>query len=134
MRINKMTTVKLMLLTALSCMAVSCAGVVAALLVRELLNEEAPKRTWTGTVRDTEGQGVGGVLVQVRAEVSGDDDVLSYSDETDFNGEYQIGYRWNEKVNYSIRVVFQEQVLTEQQVGKIQLGDQQTDFVIDPPV
>ena len=133
MRLNMTTTIKLLLLAGISSLAVSCAGVVAVLLVRELLNEEAPKRTWTGRVTDTEGQGVGGVLVQVRAEVSGDDDVLSYSDETDFNGDYQIGYRWNEKVNYSIRVVFQDQVLTEQQVGKISLGDQQTDFVVDPP-
>ena len=76
---------------------------------------------------------MGGVLVQVRANVSGDDDTVSYSDETDFTGAYQIGDRWNEKVDYSIRVVFEEQVLFEEQVGKIELGDQQKDMVVALP-
>ena len=111
-------------------LATSCAPVVAALLVRELLNDQAPKRTWTGTVTDTTGAAVGGVLVQVKAEVSGDTDNVSFSDETDNNGDYQIGYRWNKDVNYTIRVVFQDNVLAEELVGKVELGDQVTDFVI----
>ncbi|MEZ5339626.1 MAG: carboxypeptidase-like regulatory domain-containing protein [bacterium] len=129
----KSTSIKLLFLAGLLSVCASCGAAVAALLIRELLNDEAPKRTWTGTVRDSEGNGIGGVLVQVRAEVSGDDDTISYSDETDFNGEYRIGYRWNEKVDYSIRVVFEDQVLTEQQIGKVELGDQSTDFVVTPP-
>ncbi|MCB1188664.1 hypothetical protein KDL29_16000 [bacterium] len=125
--------IRILFLAGLLCFATSCGAALAVLLVRELLNDEAPKRTWTGTVRDAEGNGVGGVLVQVRANVSGDDDTVSYSDETDFTGAYQIGYRWNEKVDYSIRVVFEEQVLFEEQVGKIELGDQQKDMVVALP-
>lgn len=110
----------------------SCGAAIAALLVRELLNDEAPKRTWIGNVTDSEGAAVGGVLVQIKAEVSGDKENVSFSDETDNNGDYRIGYRWNKDVNYTIRVVFQDEILAEQFVGKIELGDQTTDFVLPP--
>jgi hypothetical protein len=76
----------------------SCSTIVAALLINELLNDEAPKRKWTGTVTDTTGEPVGGLLVQVRAEVEGDDDTLSFSDTTGLDGKYEIGYRWHEDV------------------------------------
>ena len=36
-------------------------------------------------------------------------------------------------MDYSIRVVFEEQVLFEEQVGKIELGDQQKDMVVALP-
>jgi hypothetical protein len=108
----------------------SCGAAIAALLVRELLNDEAPKRTWIGNVTDSDGAAVGGVLVQVKAEVSGDTDNVSFSDETDNNGDYRIGYRWNKDVNYTIRVVFQDEVLAEQFVGKVELGDQTTNFIL----
>jgi len=114
----------------LSILLTSCGAAVAALLVRELLNDEAPKRTWQGTVTDSTGAAMGGVLVQVKAEVSGDSDTVSFSDETDFNGDYNIGYRWHNDVNYTIRVVFEDEVLAEKLVGKVELGDQVLDFVI----
>lgn len=111
-------------------LACSCETVVATLLVRELLDDSAPKRSWSGRVVDTKGEAVGGVLVQVRAEVSGDEDLLSFSDETDNSGEYEIGYRWHKDVNYTVRVVFEGQVLAEKFEGKIELKDQETDFVL----
>lgn len=114
-------------LLALAC---SCETVVATLLVRELLNDEAPKRKWTGHVVDTSGNAVGGVIVQVRAEVNGDNDLLSFSDETDNKGEFEIGYRWHKSVVYTIRVVFEGQTLAEKNEGQIELKDQETDFVL----
>lgn len=128
----KSISLRIMLLAGIMAFAASCAGVVAALLVRELLNDEAPKRTWTGSVLDDQGAGVGGVLVQVRAEVSGDDDQISFSDETSFDGSYRIGFRWHKDVNYTIRVVNNDVVLAEQLIGKIELSDQMTDFVVNP--
>jgi hypothetical protein len=59
-----------------------CAAGVAALLLYQLLDDEAPVRTFTGTVRDASADPVGGVLVQMKAEVAGDDDVLHFSDTT----------------------------------------------------
>jgi len=111
-------------------LACSCETVVATLLVRELLNDEAPKRKWTGKVVDTSGNAVGGVIVQVRAEVNGDDDLLSFSDETNNLGEFEIGYRWHKSVVYTIRVVFEGQTLAEKNEGQIELKDQETDFVL----
>ncbi|MEZ5339625.1 MAG: carboxypeptidase-like regulatory domain-containing protein [bacterium] len=127
-----MRAISLMLLSlfCMAALATSCETVVAGLLVRELLNDEAPKRKWTGRVVDTKGEAVGGVVVQVRAEVNGDNDLLTFSDETDNSGEYEIGYRWHKDVNYSIRVNYEGQTLAENFEGKIELKDQETDFVL----
>jgi hypothetical protein len=115
-------------------MLTSCSTIVAALLVRELLNEEAPKRTWSGAVRDTTGSPVGGLLVQVRAELEGDADFLSYSGTTNLDGEYQVGFRWHGDVSYSVRVVHEGIVFAEEHFGRIELQDMQTDFVIQGSV
>jgi hypothetical protein len=112
----------------------SCSTIVAALLVRELLNDEAPKRTWSGVVRDTTGSPVGGLLVQVRAEIEGDPDFLSYSGTTNLDGEYQVGYRWHEDVSYAVRVVHEGVVFAEEHFGRIELKDMETDFVIQGSV
>lgn len=111
-----------------------CSTIVTALLINELLNDEAPKRTWTGTVTDTTGEPVGGLLVQVRAEIEGDDDILSFSDTTGLDGKYQIGYRWHKEVEYTVRVVFDSVVFAEEFIGQIELKDQVTDFVIQGAV
>ena len=39
-----------------------CSTVITALLINELLNDEAPKRNWSGVVRDTTGEPVGGMV------------------------------------------------------------------------
>ncbi|MFO7697138.1 MAG: hypothetical protein R6X16_08275, partial [Anaerolineae bacterium] len=41
--------------------ASGCAGVAGALLINELLDNQAPERTWSGTVSDSNGQPVDGV-------------------------------------------------------------------------
>jgi hypothetical protein len=111
-----------------------CSTVLTALLVNELLNDEAPKRTWSGTVRDTTGEPVGGMLVEVRAELQGDDDLLHFSDTTDMDGEYRVGYRWHKDVNYGIRVVHEGVVFAEEQFGNIELKDMETVFIIQGAV
>jgi hypothetical protein len=107
-----------------------CATALAGLLVYELLDDEAPVRTYTGTVRDTNGDPVGGLLVQMRAEVVGDSNVVHFSDTTNLDGDYTIKFRWNEDVNYSIRVIHEGTVYAEESLGHLPLQDQQQDFTI----
>ena len=59
------------LIAAAAMLAASCTAALAGLLIYQLLDDEAPTRTWTGTVSDMAAEPVGGVLVQVRAEVAG---------------------------------------------------------------
>lgn len=108
-----------------------CATALAGLLIYELLDDEAPVRTFTGTVRDASDEPVGGLLVQLKAEVAGDDDVLHFSDTTTLDGEYTIKFRWNEDVNYTIRVIHDGTVYAEEVLGKLPLQDQQRDFTIE---
>ena len=110
--------------------ASGCVAGVAALLVYELLDDEAPVRTWTGTVTDTNTDPVGGVLVQVKAEVAGNDDVMHFSDTTAQDGTYTVKFRWHEDINYTIRVVGDSAVYYEELVGKVLLVDREQDFVI----
>jgi len=110
--------------------ASGCATTLAALLVYDLLNDEAPVRTFTGTVRDSNGDPVGGLLVQMRAEVVGDSNVVHFSDTTNLDGEYTIKFRWNEDVNYSIRVIHEGTVYAEEVLGHLPLQDQQRDFTV----
>ncbi len=119
------------LIAAAALLAASCTAALAGLLIYELLDDQAPTRTWTGTVSDTESQPVGGVLVQVRAEVAGKDDFMNFSDTTNLDGEYTIKFRWNRDVLYSIRVVHEGSVYAEESVGEIELADRQLDFTID---
>lgn len=119
------------LAVAAAVLAAGCTAALAGLLIYQLLDDEAPTRTWTGTVSDTAAQPVGGVLVQVRAEVAGKDDFMNFSDTTNLDGEYTIKFRWNSDVLYSIRVVHEGTVFAEESLGEIELDDQQTDFVID---
>ena len=114
--------------------ASGCAGVAAVLLVNELLDNEAPERTWSGTVTDQDGDPVGGLLVQVRAEIEGDSNLLHYSDQTDFAGEYNITYRWHKDVRYSVRVVYDGVEYGLESYGRIDLGDKTTDFEVDTTI
>jgi len=114
--------------------ASGCSTIVTALLIKELLDEKAPRRTWSGTVRDSAGLPVGGVLVQLRAEVEGDNDIVTFSDTTDLDGEYAIKFRWNKEVDYVIRVVHEGVVFAEENYGAIELSDQTTDFIIQGAV
>lgn len=119
------------LIAATALLAASCTAALAGLLVYELLDDQAPTRTWTGTVRDTQADPVGGMLVQVRAEVMGKDDFMNFSDTTNLDGEYTVKFRWNSDVVYSIRVVHEDQVFAEEIPGQIELEDRETDFTID---
>ena len=86
---------------------------------------------WTGTVTDQNTDPVGGVLVQVKAEVAGNDDVMHFSDTTAQDGTYTVKFRWHEDINYTIRVVGSEStVYYEEVVGKVQLVDREQDIVI----
>jgi hypothetical protein len=119
------------LLISAAILASGCVAGVAALLVYELLDDEAPVRTWTGTVTDTNTNPVGGVLVQVKAEVAGNDDVMHFSDTTAQDGTYTVKFRWHEDINYTIRVVGSEStVYYEEVIGKVPLVDREQDFVI----
>lgn len=119
------------LLAAAAILAASCTAALAGLLIYQLLDDQAPTRTWTGTVSDTAAEPVGGVLVQVRAEVAGKDDFMNFSDTTNLDGQYTVKFRWNNDVLYSIRVVHEGTVYAEESPGEIELDDQQTDFTID---
>lgn len=110
--------------------ASGCTTALAGLLVYDLLDNQAPVRTFTGTVRDTTGSPVGGLLVQLRAEVAGDSNVLHFSDTTDLDGNYTIKWRWNSDVNYSIRVIHEGTVYAEEDLGHLELVDQQRDFTV----
>jgi len=110
--------------------ATSCAGGVAALLLYTILDDEAPTRTWTGTVIDQNSDPVGGILVQVRAEIANDDDLMHFSDTTNLNGEYTVKFRWHEDVNYSIRVIDDGTVYAEETIGKVPEQDRELDFSI----
>lgn len=110
--------------------ATSCAGGVAALLLYNILDDEAPTRTWTGTVTDQNSDPVGGILVQVRAEIANDDDLMHFSDTTNLDGEYTVKFRWHEDVNYSIRVINDGTVYAEETVGKVPEQDRELDFTI----
>jgi len=119
------------LIIAGALLANGCATALVGLLVYQLLDDEAPTRTFTGTVRDSQSDPVGGILVQMRAEVAGDSNVLHFSDTTSLAGEYTIKFRWNEEVNYSIRVIDEGTVYAEEILGHLPLADQQRDFTID---
>jgi hypothetical protein len=119
------------LIAVAAMLAAGCTAALAGLLIYQLLDDEAPTRTWTGTVIDTEDQPVGGVLVQVRAEVAGKDDFMNFSDTTNLDGEYTVKFRWNSDVLYSIRVVHEGTVYAEESLGEIELDDRQTDFTVD---
>lgn len=128
--------VKLALAMLVTITVTSCFGgsVVGGLLLTQMLNSEAPTHTWTGRVTSSaDGTGVGGVLVQVKAELLGSDDVLHYSDTTDYEGNYTVKFRWHEDVNYGLRVVHNGNELYYHNFGKILDQDQSTDMVVDLP-
>jgi hypothetical protein len=118
------------LLVSAALAAGGCAATLAGLLIYNLLDDQAPVRTFTGTVRDANGAPVGGLLVQMRAEVAGDSNVLHFSDTTDLDGAYTIKFRWNQDVNYSIRVIHEGTVYAEEDLGHLPLQDQQRDFTV----
>jgi hypothetical protein len=112
----------------------SCQALVAAYLINQLLNDQAPKKTWSGTVRDTTDNPVGGVTVQVRGRVEGDTNVATFSDVTDAAGYYSIKFRWNSNVMYSIQVTHEGVVLANIDYGTIQQSDRVSDIVIQGAV
>lgn len=112
----------------------SCSTVITALLVKQLLDDKAPRYKWTGVVEDTTGDPVEDVKVEVRGAVSGDSDIATFSDTTDNTGSYSITYRYNGEVSYSIRVTKDGQVLSEQTFGKVEKGDKTTNFTINGTV
>lgn len=112
----------------------SCETLVTAYLINELLNDKAPAHQWSGTVKDSAGQPVVGIKVEVRATVEGDTDVVDYDDITDENGEYSIKWRWNEDVNYRVVVIKDNVVFAEQYYGSVGSEDQETDFIVQGSV
>lgn len=109
----------------------SCGGLLTAYLVQQLLDDSAPKRTWSGKVTNPLGDPVEGLKVQVRAAASGDDNILTFDDATDADGIYAIKYRWNENISFTLRVYDGETVLVEKYIGKTSLTDQTNDFVVE---
>jgi hypothetical protein len=110
--------------------ACSCSALVAAYLINQLLDEKAPKKTWSGHVYDHLGDPVAGVTVEVHGSVSGDSNIAKYSDGTDVQGFYSITYRWNDKVEYSIHVLSGTTELASIDYGKVEKTDRVTDINI----
>ena len=107
-----------------------CEAVATALLINELLDEGAPKREWSGVVRDSIGRAAEGLTVQVTAELPDTDDIMRYSDVTNQDGEYKVSYRWHEQVVYSLRVLDNASVIWEQYFGTVELDNFITDITI----
>ncbi|MCC7479770.1 carboxypeptidase regulatory-like domain-containing protein [bacterium] len=112
----------------------SCSTLITAYLVNELLNDEAPRYKWTGVVQNTAGDPVEDVKVEVRGEVSGDDNVAVFSDTTDNTGSYSITFRYNGNISYKVRVSKDGQVLAEQSFGEVEKGDKTTNFTLQGTV
>lgn len=106
----------------------SCTSALVGYLIYDYLNDSAPKLWWRGTVTDGAGEPVEGLLVQVRAEVLGDDDILSFSDTTDTAGAYDVRFRYNEEVSYTLRALDGESIVFERFIGKIDETEQLTDI------
>jgi len=124
------------ILGLLACLwlAAGCETLVTAYLINELLNDEAPAHQWSGTVRDTSGQPVSDVTVEVKAELQGDADFLRYTDTTDQDGEYSIKWRWHQDVVYKLRVVKDGVLFAEENFGHVESKDQHTDLVVQGSV
>ena len=112
----------------------SCSTLVTAYLLSQLLDEQAPKRTWSGTIRDTTGNPVGGIDIEVLGEIEGDTNVAKFKDTTDVDGSYTISFRWNKNVMYTVRVVHEGVIFASEEYGTIQLSDRVSDFVIQGAV
>ena len=130
----KLTRIVLALAFALSILAYSCSAIVAAYLVNQLLNDKAPKKTWSGHVKDSTGDPVAGVKVEVRGTVAGDSNVATFADETDATGYFAIAFRWNQNVEYSIRVTQGGVVLKEVDYGTIDKSDRVSELTINGAV
>lgn len=117
-----------------SVLAYGCSALVAAYLINELLDDKAPKRTWSGHVRDTAGQPVAGVEVSVRGTVETDTNVATFKDITDTAGFYSIRFRYNKDVSYAVRVEAGGVVLAEVDYGTIENSDRTSDLVIQGAV
>ena len=118
-------------LMTLAIAATGCSSIVGALLVYELLDDKAPRRDWTGYVKDKDGNAVEGIEVIVKGEVTGDTDVATFSDFTDDEGYYDISYRWNKEIKYTITVEQEGVEIAERYEGRIELENQRTDFTIE---
>lgn len=126
----KLTRVVLALALAVSILAYGCSAIVAAYLVNQLLNDKAPKKTWSGHVRDSNGDPVAGVKVEVRGTVAGDSNVATFSDETDAEGYFAIAFRWNQNVEYAIRVTQGGVELVSVDYGTIDKSDRVSELTI----
>lgn len=115
-------------------MLAGCETLVTAYLINQLLNDNAPAHSWSGTVRDTSGQPVSGLTVEVRAEVEGQADFMKYTDTTGDDGTYSIKWRWNQQVLYTLRVLNNGVVFYEQSFGHIESRDMETDLVVQGSV
>jgi hypothetical protein len=111
--------------------ATACSSLITAYLINELLNDKAPRRSWTGTVTDQGDHPVEGVNVTILAEVSGDDNILKFEDTTDDLGKFDIKYRWSKEVSYTLKVTDQsDRVIFQQNYGTVELDDRNTDITI----
>lgn len=111
--------------------ATSCSSIAAYWLIKELLDEKAPRREWRGLVTDRLGFGIEDAKVTVTATVVGDDDDVAFNDLTNASGEYEIKFRWHEDIRYSLTVDIDNHVVAEKYEGRVELHDQTTDFSID---
>jgi hypothetical protein len=130
----KLTRVVLALALAVSILAYGCSAIVAAYLVNQLLNDKAPKKTWSGHVKDSTGDPVAGVKVEVRGTVAGDSNIATFADETDATGYFAIAYRWNQNVEYAIRVTQGNVELVSIDYGTIDKSDRVSELTINGAV
>lgn len=119
---------------AASVLATSCGGLLTAYLVQQLLDDGAPKKTWSGKITNPAGDPVEGLKVVVRASAAGDNNVVTFDDATDVDGIYAIHFRWNENVSYTLRVYSGDTIVAEKYIGKVSQSDQTNDFVVQSSV
>jgi protocatechuate 3,4-dioxygenase beta subunit len=119
------------LLTAVLLSISSCSTLLTAYLVNELLNDKAPRRSWTGVITDQAGTPLPNLKVILLAEVAGDSNILRFDDTTDDLGKFDIKYRWSKEVSYTLRVQeATDRVVFEQSYGKVELADRNTNITI----
>jgi hypothetical protein len=108
-----------------------CSSAILGYLVYDYLNDSAPNLWWRGTVTDSTSVPVAGMLVKVRAEILGKNDVMDFSDTTDEEGNFDIKFRWSSEVSYTLRVYDGDEVVKETVVGKVNKAEQKTDITLD---
>ena len=123
---------KLGLLLCVVLLASSCVAAGGIVLLGALLNDAAPTRVVSGTVTYADGNQHEPALVQMKASIAGDDDILVESAQIGPEGGfYSIKFKWNNEVNYTFRIVTEGgQEIYSEELGRIEKQDFQKDVIL----